>query len=139
MCRAIAMLAAIACCGCQPQSRSQPQSQPTAVDATASPAAPIVNHVWVRSDSTGLPGVTRTFLSDGTLVMDSCWEMFQLVKWHAESDSVVLWQEGTAEVRATILGPIGETLTLRLDLPDGSQEQHYRRASVPYICPDMPR
>jgi hypothetical protein len=131
--RAITMLTVLACCSCH----RRPEQ--TTVSATASPSAAIVNHVWVRSDSTGLPGVTRVFLSDGTLVMDSCWETFQLVKWHAESDSVVVWREGTAEVRATILEPIGETLALRLDLPDGKQEQHYRLAPVPYVCPDMPR
>lgn len=131
--RVIVLLAVFACCGCQRQ------SQTTNVSPTASPGAAIVNHVWVRSDSTGLPGVTRTFLSDGTLMMDSCWETFQLVPWHFQSDSVVVWEEGTAEVRATITAPIGVTMTLRLDLPDGSQEQHYRRAPVPYLCPDMPR
>ena len=66
--RAIAILTVLACCGCQRR------AEQTIVSATASPSAAIVNHVWVRSDSTGLPGVTRVFLSDGTLVMDSCWD-----------------------------------------------------------------
>lgn len=92
-----------------------------------------------RSDSTGLPGVMRIFLGDGTLVMDSCWETYQIVRWRAESDSIVAWQEGTAEVRAKVLELVGEKLVLRVDLVDGSQEEHYRAARVPYLCPDMPR
>ena len=70
--RTIVILTVFACFGYQRQSR------PTTVSATASPSAAIANHVWVRSDSTGLPGVTRILLSDRTLVMDFCWETFQL-------------------------------------------------------------
>lgn len=81
----------------------------------------------------------RVFLSDGTLVMDSCWETYQLVRWRAESDSVVAWDEGGAEVRATILEVDDEKLALRVDLVNGSQDEHYRAAPVPYLCPDLPR
>src|SRR5262249_2272062 len=40
----------------------------------------LTNRVWMRSDSTGLPGVTRIFLSDSTLLMDSCWETYRVVR-----------------------------------------------------------
>jgi len=49
----------------------------------------------------------RIFLSDGTLLIDSCWETYRLV--------------------------------LRLKPVDGSQEQHFRIASVPYLYADMKR
>lgn len=32
------------------------------------------NRVWTKEESAELPGVVRIFLSDGTLVSDSCWE-----------------------------------------------------------------
>ena len=81
----------------------------------------------------------RVFLADGTLLMDSCWETYQLVKWRAESDSVIAWQEGTAEIRARVMSLKADELVLRLELADGSQEERYRPATVPYLCPDMPR
>ena len=128
------VVAVVACCGCQGG-----RSEVPARTATAAPTAALVNRVWARSDSTGLPGVMRIFLGDGTLVMDSCWETYQLAKWRAESDSVLTWQEGSAEIRATVLELVGEALVLRIDLVNGSQEEHYRAASVPYLCPDMRR
>lgn len=128
------VLAVLACCGCQRAGTEVPGRVESAGPTTA-----LVNHVWARSDSTGLPGVMRIFLSDGTLVMDSCWETYQLTRWRAQSDSVVAWQEGSAEVRGTILELAGENLVLRVDLVNGSQDEHYRAASVPYLCPDMRR
>ena len=100
---------------------------------------PYVGKVWLSADFAKPKGTIRIFLPDGTLVMDSCWETYQLAKWRAESDSVVSWQEGPAEIRATVVELAGETLVLRLDLVDGSQEEHFRAASVPYLCPDMRR
>jgi hypothetical protein len=132
--KAALLLAAIACWGCQ-SSRTNIASE----TAAARPMDRLVNRVWARADSTGLPGVTRIFLSDSTLVMDSCWETYQLAKWRAESDSVVSWQEGTAEVRARVVELDSDRLVLRLDLVDGPQDEHYRSAAVPFVCPDMPR
>jgi len=132
--RAAILFAVVACCGCQSR-----EAQVTGQPEAAGPAALLVNRVWARSDSTGLPGVMRIFLSDGTLVMDSCWETYQLAQWRAESDSVVTWQEGTVEVRGTILELAPERLVLRLALVDGSQDEHYEPATVPYLCPDMRR
>jgi hypothetical protein len=107
---------------------------------TGDPAAgALTDRVWMRSDSTGLPGVTRTFLSDNTLVMDSCWETYRLARWQMESDSTLRWQEDAAEIRATIRSLDDRELVLLVTLRDGSEEQHYTAAAVPYVCPDMKR
>ena len=132
--RALIGLVLIACCGCRTSGTAVPTTEPA-----KRPAAMLVDRVWARSDSTGLPGVMRIFLQDGTLVMDSCWETYQLATWQAESDSVVVWQEGGAGLRARILAVDAEKLVLRVDLVNGSQDEHYRAAPVPYICPDMRR
>ncbi|MGH2400518.1 MAG: hypothetical protein ACRDF6_11815 [bacterium] len=104
-------------------------------------AAPgsLADRVWVRSDSTGLPGVMQIFLSDSTLVMDSCWETYRLARWQMESDTTLRWQEDGADIRATIRSLNDKELVLLVRLRDGSQEQHYTAASVPYLCPDMKR
>jgi hypothetical protein len=91
------------------------------------------------SNPAGLPGVMRIFLSDGTLVMDSCWETYRLEKWRWESDSTIAWREDTAEIRATIVELAADDLVLRLALADGNREEHFRVAQVPYLCPEMKR
>ncbi len=81
----------------------------------------------------------RIFLADGTLVMDSCWETYRLATWRWESDRVLVWQEDAMEVRAEVVQVGPEDLVLRLALAGGSQDEHYRAAAVPYLCPDMKR
>ena len=99
----------------------------------------LTNQVWVRADSTGMPGVLRVFLADGTLLMDSCWETYRLSEWSMEPDSTLRWQEDTAEIRADVVTLNEEELVLRLNLTSGAEEQRFVAASVPYVCPDMPR
>jgi hypothetical protein len=132
--RAVVVLSAIACCDCQGVRTDAPRRS----EAPARTKA-FTDRAWAGADSSGLPGALRIFLGDGTLVMDSCWETYQLAKWRAESDSVVVWQEGAAEVRGRILELSDDHLVLRLALVDGSRDEHYRLAPVPYLCPDMPR
>ena len=128
------LLAVVLCCGCQRATTSSPDS-----GATAAPTASFANRVWASADSTAPPGSLRIFLGDGTLVMDSCWETYQLAKWRVESDSAISWSEGTAELQATIVELAAEHLVLRVRLAGEFQDQHYRAASAPYLCPDMPR
>ena len=109
------------------------------VPGDGTPAVALTDRVWVRSDSTGLPGVMLIFLSDSTLLMDSCWETYRLARWRMESDSVLRWQEDSAEIGATIRALEDSALVLLVSLRDGSAEQHYTAAAVPYVCPDMKR
>lgn len=132
--QAAVLAAVVVLCGCQRDGADSPSGP-----EIAAPGAALLNRAWARSDSTGLPGVIRIFLSNGTLVMDSCWETYQLATWRSVSDSVVTWQEGSAEVRAEILEVDQEMLVLRVDLASGSHEERYRAAPVPYLCPDMVR
>jgi hypothetical protein len=133
--------------GCRSGSESagdrRPIDNPPAGPAVPPPqsaaAASLVDRVWVRSDSTGLPGVMRIFLSDSTLVMDSCWETYRLAQWQAESDSTLRWQEDAADIRATIRSLNDKELVLLMRLQSGSEEQHYMAARVPYVCPDIKR
>lgn len=133
-------------CGCSaPDPDAAPvgdtnAAQPTAGSApSASPALPFTDKVWVRSDSTELPGVMRVFLSDGTLVMDSCWETYRLARWRALPDGDVAWEEDRAEIQAHVVEVSETVLVLRLALVGGATEERYRKAEVPYVCPDMPR
>jgi hypothetical protein len=119
--------------GCRSGSESH---NPPAVPPAASSLA---DRVWVRSDSTGLPGVMRIFLSDSTLLMDSCWETYRLARWQMESDSTLRWQEDASDIRATIRSLHDKELVLLVSLRNGSEEHHYTAARAPYVCPDMKR
>jgi hypothetical protein len=107
--------------------------------ATADSAAGFTDRAWIRSDSTGMPGVMRIFLSNGTLLMDSCGETYRLAKWERRAGGQISWNEDGTEIRATVLSLNDRDLTLRLDLQSGADEQHYRRADAPYVCPEMRR
>jgi hypothetical protein len=108
---------------------------------TASPGArpaQLTNRIWIGAVGNP-PGAMLIFLSDGTLVQDSCWETYRLSRWRALGGDALQWEEDTVEIDATIVALDGAELTLRLDLPDGALEQAYVAATVPYVCPDMPR
>lgn len=121
--------------GCQPAA-----PVPAAAPAAPAPAAPaFTGKVWGQTGS-GLPGVMRIFLADGTLVMDSCWETYRLAQWRQVSDRSLVIVEDRQEIPTEILdGPENE-LHLRLTLVGGeTKDEVYRTAPVPYVCPDMPR
>lgn len=98
----------------------------------------LANRVWVKTDSDDLPSVIRIFLSDGTLVSDSCWETHRLSPWHMTSDTGLSWNEDGMDIAAEILSVSTGELVLRLDLPGGAVEERYQAAAVPYVCPDIP-
>ena len=139
--RTAILLVLVSCWGCQP---GTPATRDAGTGGSISPARAemtrmLTNRVWARSDSTGLPGVMRIFLSDGTLLMDSCWETYRLCPWRMESDGTLQWQEDAVDIRAAVLRVDAQDLVLRLHLVGGDEEEHYRLASVPYVCPDMKR
>ncbi|HMB92081.1 MAG TPA: hypothetical protein VKP65_14610 [Rhodothermales bacterium] len=123
--------------GCQPSPPSD--TTDTAADSVAtltSQAALLTDKVWVNADTSGLPGVMQIFLSDGTLLMDSCWETYRLTQWQVSADTL-RWQEDTAEIQAQILELTETSLRLRLPLRADTLEQVFRVAEVPYLCPEM--
>ena len=101
--------------------------------------AGLTDRVWTKADDDGLPGVMRIFLSDGTLVQDSCWETHRLDTWELTSDSALKWNEDSIEIAADIVSLSDAELVLNLKLRGGDQQEKYVAATVPYLCPDMPK
>lgn len=100
----------------------------------------LTNRVWTKEEKEGdLPGVMRVFLSDGTLISDSCWETHRLSAWKQDGDTKISWDEDGMPINAEILSLTADELVLKLDLVGGAVEERYIAASVPYLCPDMPR
>ena len=95
------------------------------------------NRVWVKADDER-PGVMRIFLSDGTLVQDSCWETHRLSQWQMTSDTSVTWNEDGTDIVAEIVSVSSSDLVLDLQLGSETMEERYTAAAVPFVCPDMP-
>jgi len=128
--------------GAMPLRADESVSEDTKSEATShttGPASGLINRVWTKADSDGLPGVIRVFLSDGTLISDSCWETHRLSPWKMLSDNALTWNEDGTDISAKIASLSAEKLTLILDLKGGAVEEHYVAAPVPYVCPDMPK
>jgi hypothetical protein len=101
--------------------------------------AGFVNRVWVKAESGDMPGVIRIFLSDGTLVQDSCWETHRLSSWKQSGETALSWDEDGATIKARIAALGATRMTLVLDLKGGPVTEHYVAAPVPSVCPDMPK
>lgn len=100
----------------------------------------LVNRIWVRDTGAGdLPGAMLVFLSDGTLIQDSCWETYRLSEWTRAGDGKVSWNEDGMEIAADVVSVDNDDLTLRLNLTGGPEEQKFEAAEAPFVCPDMPR
>ena len=96
------------------------------------------NRVWVQQAS-DLPGVMKIFLSDGTLVQDSCWETHRLSTWTMTGETDLSWNEDGMDIAAKIVSVSSTDLHLQLQLGAEKVDEHYSAAAVPSVCPDMPK
>lgn len=115
------------------------EDAPTAAASDSKTAKPgLVDRVWTKADG-DLPGVMRIFLSDGTLVQDSCWETHRLSAWELTSDTAIKWNEDGMDINADIVSLTDAELVLSLKLGGDAVEEKYVTATVPFLCPDMPK
>lgn len=76
------------------------------------------------------------FLPDHSLIMDSCFEAYRISEWGVAGDNI-RWREDTIPIEASITMSHPNELTLQIV---GQEGRHtYMAASVPYVCPEMPR
>lgn len=123
--------------GCLPASA---QESPPVTESAGDSDDDLTDRVWVKAgDEASLPGVIKIFLSDGTLVQDSCWETHRLSAWQKTSDTAVSWNEDGMEIKADIVTLSADELVLSLKLIGGDVEERYAPATVPYVCPDIPK
>jgi hypothetical protein len=112
---------------------------PAASPASGIAAGVLTNRVWIKTRPERGVGSMLIFLSDGTLVQDSCWETYRLSRWRADGADALRWQEDTAEIGATVVKSTETELTLLLNLTGGPETASYAAATAPYVCPDLPR
>jgi hypothetical protein len=135
--RVLAILAgAAAFTGCNQRAAPPPPERPATTGADyALPA--FVGKVWM-STTRGKPlGSIMIFLPDKTLLMDSCFETFRIAEWGVISEDTIRWREDAIPIEAQYVQPTEDSLQLKI--AGMSDDQTYMSASVPYVCPDMPK
>jgi len=137
---ALLSLWGVGAAGCLPAAAQDTPVPASESSADTDDSDELTDRVWVKSgDEAALPGVIKIFLSDGTLVQDSCWETHRLSAWQKTDDGSVTWNEDGMEIKADIVTLSADELVLSLKLIGGDVEERYTPAAVPYVCPDMPR
>ncbi len=114
-------------------------SDTTAADDPVPAQPPFVNRTWVRPGELSPPGSMMIFLSDGTLLSDSCFETYRLSRWQSGGDGRLTWQEDGVDIDAKVLRADEGEFVLELQLSSGSEQHRFVPATIPYVCPDMPR
>ena len=124
-------------CGGKPAAPPQAVAPAPAQDALGEPADPsFIGRVWLSTTPGSPRGSVMIFLPDRTLMQDSCFETYRLSKWGA-AGNLIRWVEDTLPVEAEISLPSKDQMVLRVRGLD--REQSFEVASVPYLCPDMPK
>ena len=95
-----------------------------------------VGKAWLSTDASAARGTIRVFLTDGTLLMDSCGETYRFARWTAIDSTRIAWEEDGARIEADVTQAAADVLELRLHLKSELKVERYRLARVPYVCPD---
>ena len=104
------------------------------------PPAPLVNTVWRVTSGNRAPGTLFVFLSNGTLVMTSCVEVYRLATWRAETtDRLTIVEDTAVQYTADIQALSQDSLSLRLNLRSEQVDLTMEAAQAPFVCPDLPR
>lgn len=134
----VASMCTLAACG-----RTSHAPTPTAPAAAASaserdepPNQDFIGRVWISTTPGAPRGSMLIFLPDRSLVMDSCFETYRISQWGVAGENI-RWLEDTIPIEAKVTLPSRNEMTLRIAGQD--RDQTFVSASVPYLCPDMPR
>jgi hypothetical protein len=102
----------------------------------------LTNRIWVETKpGNGLPGVMTLFLSNGTMMIDSCWETYSIATWRQTAPKTLSWDENGIKINADIVSLSKSELVLRVGAAAARDktEHRYAPAKAPYVCPDMKR
>lgn len=143
---ALLVVTALASAACsKPQAPAQtsqtppPATEPTTpgTDELGQPADPrFIGKIWVSTTLGHARGSILIFLPDRSLLMDSCFETYRISQWGAAGDRI-RWIEDAIPIEATL--SMASDNELRLQLAGQDNVQSYVTATVPFVCPDMPK
>lgn len=138
--KAIAPLLALTLIACggnsQPPAPQASAATPSA-DANALPAGgAFIGKVWIATTSGHALGEMLVFLPDRSLLMDSCFETYRISGWGV-AGSNIRWLEDSIPIEASVSLPSAQELSLHI--VGQERAKTYVSASVPYVCPEMPK
>lgn len=96
--------------------------------------AMVENRVWLAQDADVAPGSFIVFVTDGTLVMDSCGETWRLAPWRWVEDGILVWEEDAATVRAEVVLVGRDELILLIEPDTLNLTRSYAAAQPPHLC-----
>ena len=131
---AVALIAALSLLGACQQS-CPPAPPPMAASPDALPA--FVGTVWVSTTPGKSRGSILVFLPDKTMLIDACFKGFRVAEWGVISENRIRWREDAVPIEAEYSQMSPDVLQLK---PVGTNDaMSYVRATVPYVCPEMPK
>lgn len=141
---ALLAVTALAACSKPPAPAPAAQTRPPAAqpstpttDELGQPADPrFIGKIWVSTTPGHARGSILIFLPDRSLLLDSCFETYRISQWGAAGDRI-RWIEDAIPIEAT-LNMINDN-ELRLQVAGQDSVQSYVTATVPFVCPDMPK
>ena len=133
--RAFAGLLTLALAACNGSAPTPPPAPAAPTEAVAAYPA-FAGRIWIRTTPGAARGSLLVFLPDRTLLIDSCFEPYRLSKWDGDSERI-RWIEDSIPVEAEVSMPRKDLLILHIAGQD--RDRSFVAASVPYVCPDMPR
>ena len=137
--KAIAPLLALIliACGGNGAPPPQPSSAVPSADANELPAnGAFIGKVWISTTPGRALGEMLVFLPDRSLLMDSCFETYRISGWGVAGNNI-RWLEDSIPIEASVSLPSAEELSLHI--VGQERAKTYVSASVPYVCPDMPK
>jgi hypothetical protein len=133
----IALCTLCACTGPSSPPQAATPAPPAGAQASHVPLdGAFVGRAWISTTPRSAHGTMIIFLPDRTMLMDSCFETFRLTKWGVARERI-RWLEDTIPLEADVSMPRPNELSLHIVGQD--HPQTYVAASVPYVCPDMPK
>lgn len=99
--------------------------------------AMVEDRVWLDAGDDAAPGALRAFLSDGTLVMTSCVEVYRLAPWRWIEDSRLVWEEDGRSIQAEVVLAGRDEMVLAIALGDATDTRRFTAARAPVVCPDL--
>jgi hypothetical protein len=97
----------------------------------------VVDRVWIDTDAEAPRGSLRAFLSDGTLVMTSCVEVYRLAPWRWIDGSRLVWEEDGRSIKAEVVLAGRDELVLAIALDEETLTKRFSAAQAPVVCPDL--
>jgi hypothetical protein len=135
----VTALASTACSKPPAPPAPPPAAEPATptTDELGQPADPrFIGKIWVSTTPGHARGSILIFLPDRSLLMDSCFETYRISQWGAAGDRI-RWIEDTIPIEATL--SMVSDKELRLQVAGQDNTQSYVTATVPFVCPDMPK